>query len=134
MLEILLLNNNDLSGEIPSTFSKLSSLLACNFSYSDLSGPLLSVKLFQNMAASSFIGNEGLCGGRLGDCNRNPPSCSMQPCLKGGLSATWANIITVLAGAIGLVSLVLIVILLHLMRLGLLELVCCKSKSKATVN
>ncbi|KAI9107441.1 hypothetical protein K1719_021478 [Acacia pycnantha] len=54
MYDFLLLNNSDLSGEIPNTFENLSSLMGCNFSYNNLSGPIPSIPLFGNMATRSL--------------------------------------------------------------------------------
>ncbi|RVW13597.1 putative leucine-rich repeat receptor-like protein kinase [Vitis vinifera] len=115
LLEFLLLNNNHLSGEIPSTFGNLSSLMGCNFSYNDLTGPLPSIPLFQNMVSSSFIGNEGLCGGRLSNCNGTPSFSSVPPSLE-SVDAPRGKIITVVAAVVGGISLILIVIILYFMR------------------
>ncbi|KAK0608064.1 hypothetical protein LWI29_025007 [Acer saccharum] len=112
ILEFLQLNNNHLSGEIPSTFENLSSLLGCNFSYNDLSGPLPPIPLFQNMAISSFIGNNGLSGGPLGNCDENPSFGSIPP-LK-CVTTSLGRIITTVAAAVGGVSLILIIIILYL--------------------
>ncbi|KAE9450642.1 hypothetical protein C3L33_17457, partial [Rhododendron williamsianum] len=114
LLEFLFLNNNNLSGDIPSTFDNLSSLLGCNFSYNDLSGPLPTVALFQNMAMSSFIGNKGLCGGPFGNCNGNSSFNSIPP--SKGLGAPRGEIIPIVAVAVGGVSLILITVILYHMR------------------
>ncbi|QHO56241.1 putative leucine-rich repeat receptor-like protein kinase [Arachis hypogaea] len=80
MLEYIYLNNNHLDGEIPSSFDQLSSLLGCNFSYNNLSGPIPSDKIFQNMAASSFLGgNNDLCGRPLNECNSDLSSRGFPP-------------------------------------------------------
>ncbi|KAK8682308.1 hypothetical protein V6N13_054700 [Hibiscus sabdariffa] len=112
LLEFLLLNNNDLSGVIPSTFDSLSSLLGCNFSYNNLTGALPAIPLFQNMPASSFIENKGLCGRPLEDCNANPSFPSTPP----ENNDTRGRMITVISGAIGGVSLILIIILIYQIR------------------
>ncbi|XVF65047.1 hypothetical protein PTKIN_Ptkin09bG0214900 [Pterospermum kingtungense] len=57
LLEVLLLNNNHLNGEIPTTFESLLSLVEFNFSYNNLTGPLPAMKLFKNMTSCSFTGN-----------------------------------------------------------------------------
>ncbi|MFS7966154.1 putative non-specific serine/threonine protein kinase [Helianthus anomalus] len=80
LLENLYLNNNKLTGLIPSPFANLSSLITCNFLYNNLTGPIPSVLLLQNMALTSFTGNNGLCGSPLPPCdgssdsNLTPPS------------------------------------------------------------
>ncbi|KHF98929.1 hypothetical protein F383_16784 [Gossypium arboreum] len=112
MLEYLLLNNNNLSGEIPSTFESLSSLMVCNLSYNNLTGPLPAIPLFQNMPASSFIENKGLCGTPLQSCTGDSSSPSMLPAKKD----TRGRIITTVSCAVGGVSLILIVILIYQMR------------------
>ncbi|KAK3021141.1 hypothetical protein RJ639_045914 [Escallonia herrerae] len=115
LLEYLLLDNNHLSGEIPSTFGNLSSLLGCNFSYNDLTGPLPSVPLFQNMSTNSFIRNNGLCGGLLGACNGISSSDPVPPSLKSA-DAPRGKIIMVVAAVVGGISLVLILVILYLMK------------------
>ncbi|PSS24026.1 Leucine-rich repeat receptor-like protein kinase [Actinidia chinensis var. chinensis] len=67
------------------------------------------------MAVSSFIGNDGLCGGTLGDCNGNSSLNSIPPSLK-GLSAPRGRIITIVAATVGGVSLILIVVIIYFMR------------------
>ncbi|CAI9771196.1 unnamed protein product [Fraxinus pennsylvanica] len=114
LLEYLLLNNNHLSGEIPRTFVNLSSLLGCDFSFNDLTGPLPSVQLFQNMSISSFIGNKGLCGGPLGNCSGSTPFDKI-PSVRSS-DASQGKVITVVAAVIGGVSLVLIVAILYVMK------------------
>ncbi|KAL0366790.1 UNVERIFIED_CONTAM: putative leucine-rich repeat receptor-like protein kinase [Sesamum radiatum] len=115
LLEYLYLDNNHLSGEIPSTFANLSSLLGCNFSYNDLTGPLPSVQLFQNMSISSFMGNKGLCGGPLGNCTGSTPFDTF-PSPVGSMDAPRGKIITIVAAVIGGVSLVLIAVILYVMK------------------
>ncbi|MFS7983569.1 putative leucine-rich repeat domain superfamily [Helianthus anomalus] len=54
--------------------------MTCNFSYNNLTGTISSVLLLQNMALTSFTGNNGLCGSPLPPCdgssdsNPTPPS------------------------------------------------------------
>lgn len=102
-------------GEIPSTFSNLSSLLECNLSYNDLTGPLPSIPLFQNMLTSSFVGNKGLCGGPLVTCGGQPSVTLFSPTVKEP-NAPLGKIVAIAAAAIGGVSLVLIVVILCFMR------------------
>jgi hypothetical protein len=110
LLVYLLLNNNQLSGGIPSTFGNLKSLLGCNFSYNNLTGSIPQVSLFLNMSISSYIGNEGLCGGPLRACGGDSvPSLESADSPRG-------KIITIIAAAVGGVSLILIVIILYFMR------------------
>ncbi|EYU32615.1 hypothetical protein MIMGU_mgv1a000562mg [Erythranthe guttata] len=116
LLEYLFLNNNNLSGEIPSSFANLSSLLGCNFSYNELTGPLPSVQLFQNMSIASFVGNKGLCGGQLGNCTGFGNPFNTVPSSLGSSEASRGKIITVVAAVIGGVSLILIAVILYVMR------------------
>lgn len=113
LLEYLLLNKNHFSGEIPSTFGNLSSLLGCDFSNNNLSGPLPSVLLFQSMDVISFVGNKGLCGGLLGDCNGKPSIDSVPPSQKAGVRE---RKIVFGSAVVGGVSLVLIVLIICIMR------------------
>ena len=57
LLEVLLLDNNHLSGEISRTYESLLSLEEFYFSYNNLTGPLPTIPLFKNMTSCSFIGN-----------------------------------------------------------------------------
>uniref|UniRef100_A0A8R7TZ08 Uncharacterized protein n=1 Tax=Triticum urartu TaxID=4572 RepID=A0A8R7TZ08_TRIUA len=68
-LDILNLQHNQLSGQIPPQFDLLIRLTAFNVAENLLSGPIPS--LLQNFSASKFAGNQGLCGAPLDDC---PPS------------------------------------------------------------
>uniref|UniRef100_A0A453G600 LRR receptor-like serine/threonine-protein kinase n=1 Tax=Aegilops tauschii subsp. strangulata TaxID=200361 RepID=A0A453G600_AEGTS len=68
-LNILNLQHNQLSGQIPPQFNFLTRLTAFKVAENLLSGPIPS--LLQNFSASNFAGNQGLCGAPLDDC---PPS------------------------------------------------------------
>ncbi|PIA35581.1 hypothetical protein AQUCO_03500148v1 [Aquilegia coerulea] len=60
------LSRNLLTGSIPSDFDKCSTLQSFNVSYNLLTGQIPSSGLiFPNLHPSSFIGNQGLCGGVL---------------------------------------------------------------------
>ncbi|KAI3793116.1 hypothetical protein L1987_35730 [Smallanthus sonchifolius] len=60
------LSHNLLTGTIPSTFSNCSTLEGFNVSYNQLTGPVPSSgPAFSSLHPSSFVGNEGLCGGVL---------------------------------------------------------------------
>lgn len=115
LLEFLLLNDNHLSGEIPDAFDKLSSLLGCNFSNNDLTGPLPSLPLFQKTGISSFLGNKGLCGGTLGNCNEFPHLSSHPPDTE-GTSVRIGKIIAIISAVIGGSSLILIIVIIYFMR------------------
>ncbi|KAJ6761636.1 LEUCINE-RICH REPEAT RECEPTOR-LIKE PROTEIN KINASE FAMILY PROTEIN-RELATED [Salix koriyanagi] len=115
LLEFLLLNDNHLSGEIPGAFDKLSSLLGCNFSNNDLTGPLPSLPLFQKTSISSFLGNKGLCGGPLGNCNESP-QLSSHPSDTNGTSVRLGKIVAIISAVIGGISLILIIVIIHFMR------------------
>ncbi|XP_022860131.1 probable leucine-rich repeat receptor-like protein kinase At2g33170, partial [Olea europaea var. sylvestris] len=131
LLESLLLNNNHLSGEIPGTFVNLSSLLGCNFSYNDLTGPLPSVQLFQTMSISSFIGNKGLCGGLLGNCSGSTSFDTIPPRVRRS-DAPQGKVIILVAAVIGGVSLVLIVVILYLMKRHPVEMAASLQEENGT--
>ncbi|KAK1409213.1 hypothetical protein QVD17_35738 [Tagetes erecta] len=58
------LSHNFLTGTIPSTFGNCSTLESFNVSYNQLTGPVPSFgPAFSSLHPSSFVGNEGLCGG-----------------------------------------------------------------------
>lgn len=58
------LSHNFLTGTIPSNFDNCSTLESFNVSYNLLTGPVPSTgAIFPNLHPSSFLGNEGLCGG-----------------------------------------------------------------------
>ncbi|KAF7032037.1 hypothetical protein CFC21_043265 [Triticum aestivum] len=69
-LNVLFLQHNQLSGQIPPQFDLLARLTAFNVAENLLSGPIPSL-LAVRFSASSFAGNQGLCGAPLDDC---PPS------------------------------------------------------------
>ncbi|KAG6656305.1 leucine-rich repeat receptor-like protein kinase TDR [Carya illinoinensis] len=60
------LSRNFLTGTIPSNFGNCTTLESFNVSYNMLTGPIPSTGLiFPSLHPSSFLGNEGLCGGPL---------------------------------------------------------------------
>lgn len=63
------LQHNQLSGQIPPQFSLLTRTRLTTFSVADnlLSGPIPS--MLENFSASSFVGNQGLCGAPLDECS-----------------------------------------------------------------
>ncbi|PSR93325.1 Leucine-rich repeat receptor-like protein kinase [Actinidia chinensis var. chinensis] len=103
------LSQNLLSGTIPSNFNNCSTLESFNVSYNQLTGPVPSSgTIFPNLHPSSFLGNEGLCGGIL-----------RKPCSTDGLEAgavevrpppkrTAGAIVWILATAFGIGLFVLI--------------------------
>ncbi|CAK9135141.1 unnamed protein product [Ilex paraguariensis] len=103
------LSHNLLTGSIPSNFDNCSTLESFNVSYNQLTGPVPSSgSIFSILHPSSFIGNEGLCGGIL-----------HKACRTGGLSAgavevrpqpkkTAGAIIWIMAAAFGIGLVILI--------------------------
>nr|AWA44929.1 hypothetical protein SS48H02_000005 [Saccharum spontaneum] len=61
-LESLDLSDNQLSGEIPPAMAQMSFLEVLNLSYNRLSGPIPQSSQFLTFPATSFLGNDGLCG------------------------------------------------------------------------
>lgn len=60
------LSRNFLTGSIPSNFDNCTTLESFNVSFNSLTGPIPSSStIFRNLHPSSFIGNDGLCGGVL---------------------------------------------------------------------
>ena len=73
-LKILKLEFNELSGEIPQELGRLENLLAVNVSYNRLTGRLPVGGIFQNLDESSLQGNLGICSPLLkGPCKMNVP-------------------------------------------------------------
>ncbi|KAF7801458.1 receptor-like protein EIX2 [Senna tora] len=68
MLESLDLSSNSLSGGIPTSFSSLSFLSCLNLSFNNLSGEIPQTTQLQTFDASSYEGNQGLCGLPLAKC------------------------------------------------------------------
>ncbi|XP_028764514.1 putative receptor like protein 25 [Neltuma alba] len=69
-LESLDLSNNSLTGKIPAQMADLNFLSSLELSYNHLVGRIPSGTQIQSFEASSFIGNDGLCGPPL------TPNCS----------------------------------------------------------
>ncbi|KAJ7949604.1 putative Leucine-rich receptor-like kinase family protein [Quillaja saponaria] len=89
MLESLDLSRNVLFGGIPGSFTNMSFLSHLNISFNNLSGKIPLSTQLQNMDASAFIGNNGLCGPPLtkeyctGDGNNSPnPSITSNSQMK----------------------------------------------------
>ncbi|XP_028795707.1 receptor-like protein EIX2 [Neltuma alba] len=61
-LESLDLSYNSLSGEIPISFSSLSFLSILNLAFNNSSGKIPTGTQLQSFNASSYTGNQGLCG------------------------------------------------------------------------
>jgi len=70
-LESMDLSNNNLRGEIPAEFVNLNFLAYLNLSFNHLWGAIPSGAQMQTFEASSFEGNEGLCGLPLKDCTND---------------------------------------------------------------
>ncbi|XP_059624896.1 leucine-rich repeat receptor-like protein kinase TDR [Cornus florida] len=103
------LSYNSLSGMIPSNFDNCTTLEIFNVSFNQLTGAVpFSGTVFRNLHPSSFIGNQGLCGGVL-----------QKPCGTAGLGAgevevrqqpkkTAGAIVWIMAAAFGIGLFVLI--------------------------
>ncbi|XAR66121.1 Non-specific serine/threonine protein kinase [Bertholletia excelsa] len=103
------LSHNLLTGTIPSNFGNCSTLESFNVSYNLLTGQIPSWgTIFPNLHPSSFIGNEGLCGGIL----RKP--CGTEGLEAGALEVrqqpkkTAGAIVWIMAAAFGIGLFVLI--------------------------
>ena len=70
-IESLDLSNNSLSGEIPPELASLNFLAYLNLSFNHLWGEIPTGTQMQTFDASSFEGNEGLCGPPLKDCTND---------------------------------------------------------------
>ncbi|RCV12462.1 hypothetical protein SETIT_2G271400v2 [Setaria italica] len=71
-LESLDLSHNELSGEIPSSMSSLTSLSHMNLSYNNISGKIPTGNQFNTFDTSVYIGTIGLCGPPItGSCPGN---------------------------------------------------------------
>ncbi|VFQ72763.1 unnamed protein product [Cuscuta campestris] len=71
------LSHNLLSGTISSNFGGTRTLESFNVSYNRLVGPIPSGQVFSSLHASSFTGNDGLCGSIIKRSCRNEPATSM---------------------------------------------------------
>uniref|UniRef100_A0A7N1A4G8 non-specific serine/threonine protein kinase n=1 Tax=Kalanchoe fedtschenkoi TaxID=63787 RepID=A0A7N1A4G8_KALFE len=63
------LSHNQLSGTIPSSFEKCTTLESFNVSFNKLNGAVPAGAVFANLHPSSFVGNNGLCGGVANPCS-----------------------------------------------------------------
>ncbi|KAJ4848055.1 hypothetical protein Tsubulata_015838 [Turnera subulata] len=63
--KILDLSSNNLSGAIPKSFEKLTSLQYLNVSFNALQGEIPSGGPFKNFEVDSFLGNKGFCSGSM---------------------------------------------------------------------
>ncbi|XP_061346552.1 receptor-like protein 35 [Gastrolobium bilobum] len=70
-LESLDLSNNNLSGEIPAEFASLTFLAYLNLSFNHLVGKIPNGAQMETFDASSFEGNEGLCGTQIKACSHD---------------------------------------------------------------
>ncbi|XP_074284125.1 receptor-like protein EIX2 [Silene latifolia] len=70
-LELLDLSNNNLTGEIPPSLAKVTTLGIMNVSNNKLSGEIPVSTQLQSFDASSYAGNEGLCGAPLPSCSKD---------------------------------------------------------------
>ncbi|BBM97323.1 protein MpRGI-like [Marchantia polymorpha subsp. ruderalis] len=67
-LERLNLSSNFLSGRVPAVLGSLVSLTELNISNNQLVGPLPESQVIERMNVSCFLGNTGLCGPPLAQC------------------------------------------------------------------
>ncbi|XP_074284119.1 receptor-like protein EIX2 [Silene latifolia] len=70
-LELLDLSNNNLTGEIPISLAKVTTLDVMNVSNNNLFGEIPVSTQLQSFNASSYAGNEGLCGAPLPSCSKD---------------------------------------------------------------
>ncbi|MED6124243.1 hypothetical protein PIB30_057233 [Stylosanthes scabra] len=74
-LEALDLSGNQLSGQIPPQLTELTFLEFFNVSFNNLSGPIRESKQFNTFGNNSFMGNQGLlCGMQVSKECEDPPS------------------------------------------------------------
>ncbi|CAL5343836.1 unnamed protein product [Camellia sinensis] len=104
------LSYNFLTGTIPSNFDNSSTLEAFNVSYNNLTGEIpMSGTIFPKLHPSSFIGNEGLCGGiLLKQCDTNGLVAGAAE-VKQQPKKTSGAIVWIMAIAFGIALFVLIV-------------------------
>ncbi|XP_074284137.1 receptor-like protein EIX2 [Silene latifolia] len=70
-LELLDLSNNHLTGELPTSLADVTTLGTMNVSNNHLSGEIPISTQLQSFNASSYAGNEGLCGAPLPSCSKD---------------------------------------------------------------
>lgn len=67
-------SNNLFQGMIPEVWTGLANLVDFNVSFNELTGPIPRRGIFLSLGASSFLGNEDLCGSPLAtSCPNTPP-------------------------------------------------------------
>ncbi|XP_023870328.2 probable LRR receptor-like serine/threonine-protein kinase At3g47570 [Quercus suber] len=78
-MERLDLSDNNFSGEIPKSLIELKCLKYFNVSFNRLQGEIPSRGVFNQFSASSFMGNQALCG---------PPQLQVPPCKRSSKTTT----------------------------------------------
>ena len=78
-MERLDLSNNNFSGEIPKSIIELKCLKYFNVSFNRLQGEIPSRGIISQFSASSFMGNQALCG---------PPQLQVPPCKRSSKTTT----------------------------------------------
>lgn len=114
-LESLDLSSNKLSGEIPAQLARLSFLEFLNVSYNHLEGRIPTGTQIQSFDATSFKGNDGLCGPPLtqncrgdGEQGASPPSSSSNTDKESSIDWNFLSIELGVTFGIGIIVLPLI--------------------------
>ncbi|KAK5820199.1 hypothetical protein PVK06_025245 [Gossypium arboreum] len=105
-LAVVDLSNNSLTGGIPGNFGTSPALEMFNVSYNKLEGPVPANGVLRTINPDDLVGNAGLCGGALPQCNLHSQTSSRQRSLRAKhIVAGWlTGISSVLAAGILLIG------------------------------